>query len=197
MHTLPDSANRLIDELSRLPGVGRKTAQRLAFHFLSSDVELSHSLSNALLDIKQKIKNCSSCHGITEEDPCKICDDNKRNDSLICVVENAYDIFVFEKTNSFSGKYHILGGALSPLDGIGPEDLNIDTLLDRVVEGMEVIIATNPSVEGETTALYLSNILGKKGASVTKLARGVPVGSDLEYVDEATLIRAMEGRVSV
>ena len=197
MHTLPDSANRLIDELSRLPGVGRKTAQRLAFHFLSSDVELSHSLSSALLDIKQKIKNCSSCHGITEEDPCKICDDNKRNDSLICVVENAYDIFVFEKTNSFSGKYHILGGALSPLDGIGPEDLNIDTLLERVVEGMEVIIATNPSVEGETTALYLSNILGKKGVSVTKLARGVPVGSDLEYIDAATLIRAMEGRVSV
>ena len=197
MHTLPDSANRLIDELSRLPGVGRKTAQRLAFHFLSSDAELSHSLSNALIDIKKKIKSCSSCHGITEEDPCKICDDNKRNDSLICVVENAYDIFVFEKTNSFSGKYHILGGALSPLDGIGPEDLNIDTLLDRVNEGMEVIIATNPSVEGETTALYLSNILGKKGASVTKLARGVPVGSDLEYVDEATLIRAMEGRVSV
>ena len=197
MHTLPDSANRLIDELSRLPGVGRKTAQRLAFHFLSSDVELSHSLSNALLDIKQKIKNCSSCHGITEEDPCKICSDEKRNSSLICVVENVYDIFVFEKTNSFSGRYHILGGALSPLDGIGPEDLNIDTLLERVVEGMEVIIATNPSVEGETTALYLSNILGKKGASVTKLARGVPVGSDLEYVDEATLIRAMEGRVSV
>lgn len=197
MHTLPDSANRLIDELSRLPGVGRKTAQRLAFHFLSSDVELSHSLSTALLDIKQKIKKCSTCHGITEEDPCKICSDEKRNSSLICVVENAYDIFVFEKTNSFSGKYHILGGALSPLDGIGPEDLNIDTLLERVVEGMEVIIATNPSVEGETTALYLSNILGKKGVSVTKLARGVPVGSDLEYIDEATLIRAMEGRVSV
>ena len=197
MHTLPASANRLIDELSRLPGVGRKTAQRLAFHFLSSDVELSHSLSTALLDIKQKIKNCSSCHGITEEDPCKICSDDKRNSSLICVVENVYDIFVFEKTNSFSGRYHILGGALSPLDGIGPEDLNIDTLLERVVEGMEVIIATNPSVEGETTALYLSNILGKKGVSVTKLARGVPVGSDLEYIDEATLIRAMEGRVSV
>ena len=197
MHTLPDSANRLIDELSRLPGVGRKTAQRLAFHFLSSDVELSHNLSDALLDVKKKIKNCSSCHGITEEDPCKICIDGKRNDSLICVVENAYDIFVFEKTNSFSGKYHILGGALSPLDGIGPEDLNIDTLLDRVNKGMEVIIATNPSVEGETTALYLSNILSKKGASVTKLARGVPVGSDLEYIDEATLIRAMEGRVSV
>ena len=197
MHTLPDSANRLIDELSRLPGVGRKTAQRLAFHFLSSDAELSHSLSTALLDIKQKIKNCSSCHGITEEDPCKICIDEKRNSSHICVVENAYDIFVFEKTNSFSGKYHVLGGALSPLDGIGPEELNIDTLLERVVEGMEVIIATNPSVEGETTALYLSNILGKKGVSVTKLARGVPVGSDLEYIDEATLIRAMEGRVSV
>ena len=197
MHTLPNSANRLIDELARLPGIGRKTAQRLAFHFLNSDMELSHSLSNALLDIKQKIKNCLTCHGITEENPCKICEDTKRNDSVICVVENAYDIFVFEKTNSFSGKYHVLGGALSPLDGIGPEDLNIDTLLDRIIEGMEVIIATNPSVEGETTALYLSNILGKKGASVTKLARGVPVGSDLEYVDDATLIRAMEGRVSV
>mgnify|MGYP001226016708 FL=1 len=197
MHTLPDSANRLIDQLARLPGIGRKTAQRLAFHFLSSDVELSHSLSNALLDIKQKIKNCLTCHGITEENTCKICEDAKRNNSVICVVENAYDIFVFEKTNSFSGKYHVLGGALSPLDGIGPEDLNIDTLLDRIIEGMEVIIATNPSVEGETTALYLSNILGKKGASVTKLARGVPVGSDLEYVDDATLIRAMEGRVSV
>ena len=175
MQSLPKSVNNLINQFANLPGIGKKTAQRLAFHFLSSDVELSHSLSTALLDIKQKIKNCSTCHGITEEDPCKICSDKKRNSSLICVVENAYDIFVFEKTNSFSGIYHILGGALSPLDGIGPEDLNIDTLLDRVNEGMEVIIATNPSVEGETTALYLSNILGKKGASVTKLARGVPV----------------------
>ena len=197
MHSLPDSANKLIDELSRLPGIGRKTAQRLAFHFLNSDEEQSHSLSQSLLDIKIKIKNCSICHGITEEDPCKICNDPRKNDSFICVVENAYDIFVFEKTNSFSGKYHVLGGALSPLDGIGPDDLNIDSLVNRINEGFEVVIATNPSVEGETTALYLSKILGQKGVNVTKLARGVPVGSDLEYVDDATLIRAMEGRVSV
>ena len=197
MHSLPDSANKLIDELSRLPGIGRKTAQRLAFHFLNSDEEQSHSLSQSLLDIKIKIKNCSICHGITEEDPCKICNDPRKNDSFICVVENAYDIFVFEKTNSFSGKYHVLGGALSPLDGIGPDDLNIESLVNRINEGFEVVIATNPSVEGETTALYLSKILGQKGANVTKLARGVPVGSDLEYVDDATLIRAMEGRVSV
>lgn len=197
MHSLPDSANKLIDELSRLPGIGRKTAQRLAFHFLNSDEEQSHSLSQSLLDIKIKIKNCSICHGITEEDPCKICNDPRKNDSFICVVENAYDIFVFEKTNSFSGKYHVLGGALSPLDGIGPDDLNIESLVNRINEGFEVVIATNPSVEGETTALYLSKILGQKGVNVTKLARGVPVGSDLEYVDDATLIRAMEGRVSV
>jgi len=197
MHSLPDSANRLIDELSRLPGIGRKTAQRLAFHFLGSDSELSNSLSNALLDIKVKIKHCSICHGITEDEPCKICDDPKRDSELICVVESAYDIFVFEKTNSFAGKYHVLGGALSPLDGIGPEDLNIDSLLNRVADGMEIIIATNPSVEGETTALYLSKILGHNEVNVSKLARGVPVGSDLEYVDDATLIRAMEGRVSV
>lgn len=197
MHSLPDSANKLIDELSRLPGIGRKTAQRLAFHFLNSDEEQSHSLSQSLLDIKIKIKNCSICHGITEEDPCKICNDPRKNDSFICVVENAYDIFVFEKTNSFSGKYHVLGGALSPLDGIGPDDLNIESLVNRINKGFEVVIATNPSVEGETTALYLSKILGQKGVNVTKLARGVPVGSDLEYVDDATLIRAMEGRVSV
>ena len=132
MHSLPDSANKLIDELSRLPGIGRKTAQRLAFHFLNSDEEQSHSLSQSLLDIKIKIKNCSICHGITEEDPCKICNDPRKNDSFICVVENAYDIFVFEKTNSFSGKYHVLGGALSPLDGIGPDDLNIELSLIHI-----------------------------------------------------------------
>ena len=149
------------------------------------------------MSIKIKIKNCSICHGITEEAPCKICNAPRKNDSFICVVENAYDIFVFEKTNSFSGKYHVLGGALSPLDGIGPDDLNIESLVNRINEGFEVVIATNPSVEGETTALYLSKILGQKGVNVTKLARGVPVGSDLEYVDDATLIRAMEGRVSV
>tara|TARA_Y100000748_G_scaffold303267_2_gene307846 strand:+ start:3499 stop:4092 length:594 start_codon:yes stop_codon:yes gene_type:complete len=197
MYSLPDSANKLIDNFSRLPGIGRKTAQRLVFHLLSTDGELTYNLSDSLKDLKLKIKNCSICHGITESNPCKICSDPKRDDTLLCVVENPYDVFVFEKINSFMGKYHILGGVLSPLDGIGPDDLNIDSLLKRLEQGIEIIIATNPSVEGETTALYLAKILSDKNLSISKLARGIPVGSDLEYVDDATLIRAMEGRVSI
>ena len=197
MYSLPDSANKLIDNFSRLPGIGRKTAQRLVFHLLSTDGELTYNLSDSLKDLKLKIKNCPICHGITESNPCKICSDPKRDDTLLCVVENPYDVFVFEKINSFRGKYHILGGVLSPLDGIGPDDLNIDSLLKRLEQGIEIIIATNPSVEGETTALYLAKILSDKNLSISKLARGIPVGSDLEYVDDATLIRAMEGRVSI
>ena len=197
MQALPDSANRLIDEFSRLPGIGRKTAQRLAFHLLNSEKETVYRLSDALKDIKIKVQDCSLCHGITEDDPCKICNDVKRDDHLLCIVENAYDIFVFEKTNSFRGKYHVLDGALSPLDGIGPDELNIKSLVNRISSGMEIIIATNPSVEGETTSLYLAKILADKDVTLSKLARGVPVGSDLEYVDDATLIRAMEGRISV
>ena len=197
MQSLPDSANRLIDEFSRLPGIGRKTAQRLAFHLLNSEKETVYSLSDALKDIKIKVQDCSLCHGITEDDPCKICNDVKRDDHLLCIVENAYDIFIFEKTNSFRGKYHVLGGALSPLDGIGPDNLNVDTLVRRLQSGMEIILATNPSVEGETTALYLAKVLAEKDVTVSRLARGIPVGGDLEYVDEATLIRAMEGRTSV
>lgn len=197
MQSLPDSANRLIDEFSRLPGIGRKTAQRLTFHLLNSEKETVYRLSDALKDVKIKIQNCSLCHGITEDDPCKICGDVKRDDHFLCIVENAHDIFIFEKTNSFRGKYHVLGGALSPLDGIGPDDLNVDSLVRRIQPGMEVILATNPSVEGETTALYLAKVLAEKDVTVSRLARGIPVGSDLEYVDEATLIRAMEGRTSV
>ena len=197
MQSLPDSANRLIDEFSRLPGIGRKTAQRLAFHLLNSEKETVYRLSDALKDIKIKVQDCSLCHGITEDDPCKICNDVKRDDRLLCIVENAYDIFIFEKTNSFRGKYHVLGGALSPLDGIGPDNLNVDTLVRRIQPGMEIILATNPSVEGETTALYLAKVLAEKDVTVSRLARGIPVGGDLEYVDEATLIRAMEGRTSV
>ena len=197
MQSLPDSANRLIDEFSRLPGIGRKTAQRLAFHLLNSEKETVYRLSDALKDIKIKVQDCSLCHGITEDDPCKICNDVKRDDRLLCIVENAYDIFIFEKTNSFRGKYHVMGGALSPLDGIGPDNLNVDSLVRRLQPGMEIILATNPSVEGETTALYLAKILAEKNVTVSRLARGIPVGGDLEYVDEATLIRAMEGRTSV
>ena len=197
MHSLPSSAIKLIDNFSKLPGIGRKTAQRLVFHLLSEKASLSFDLSNALNAIKNEIINCKICHGITEENPCKICNDGRRDPNLICLVESPYDVFVIEKLNSFKGRYHILGGTLSPLDGVGPDDLNINSLLDRIEEGMEVIIATNPSVEGETTALYIGKILSEVNVSISKLARGVPVGSDLEYVDDATLIRAMEGRVSI
>ena len=197
MHLLPESANKLIDEFSRLPGIGKKTAQRLTFYLLNSRQEYVHDLSNALKDIKIKIQKCSLCHGITESDPCMICNNEERDKNTLCVVENAYDIFVFEKTNSFRGKYHVLDGALSPLDGIGPDELNIKSLVNRISSGMEIIIATNPSVEGETTSLYLAKIFADKDVTLSKLARGVPVGGDLEYVDDATLIRAMEGRISV
>ena len=197
MQLLPESANKLIDEFSRLPGIGKKTAQRLTFYLLNAKQGYVHDLSDALRDIKIKIQKCTICHGITENDPCMICSSTERDENTLCVVENAYDIFVFEKTNSFRGKYHVLDGALSPLDGIGPEELNISSLIDRINSGMEIIIATNPSVEGETTSLYLSKILADRDIVLSKLARGVPVGGDLEYVDDATLIRAIEGRISV
>ena len=197
MQSLPDSANRLIEEFSRLPGIGRKTAQRLTFHLLKTEKETVYRLSDALRDVKMKVHECSVCGGITEEDPCVICSSPKRNKNLLCIVEEAPDIYAFERTNSFNGYYHVLGGALSPLDGIGPDDLNVDSLVRRIQPGMEIILATNPSVEGETTALYLAKVLAEKDVTVSRLARGIPVGGDLEYVDEATLIRAMEGRTSV
>ena len=197
MLSLPTTVNKLIEELSNFPGIGRKTAQRLAFHILKTDKNKVLSLSQSLNDVKSKIIFCSLCHGITESDPCLICNDENRN-SILCVVEEAQDIFIFEKTNSFGCKYHVLGGALSPLDGIGPDELNIDSLLKRIKPNMEIIVATNSSIEGETTSLYLNKVLSNfKKIKVTRLARGLPVGGDLEYVDEATLIRAMEGRTSI
>ena len=197
MFSLPTSVNKLIEELSNFPGIGKKTAQRLAFYILKTDKKKVQSLSESLNDVKSKIIFCSICHGITESDPCIICNDEKRSTTL-CVVEEAQDIFIFEKTNSFGCKYHVLGGALSPLDGIGPDELNIDSLLKRIKPNMEVIIATNSNIEGETTSLYLDKLLSSsKNIKVTRLARGLPVGGDLEYIDEATLIRAMEGRTSI
>ncbi len=197
MQSLPDSANRLIEEFSRLPGIGRKTAQRLTFHLLKMEKESVYRLSDVLKDVKMKVHECSVCCGITEEDPCVICTSPKRNKNLLCIVEDASDIYAFERTNSFNGFYHVLGGALSPLDGIGPEELNLSNLLHRIQTGMEIIIATNPSVEGETTALFLAKYLANKDITITRLARGLPVGGNLEYTDEATLIRAMEGRTSL
>ena len=197
MALYPKSANALIEQLSRLPGVGRKTAQRLAFYILKSDNEDIKNLSEAITNIKKNIIFCDCCGIMTENTICEICTDSDREDSVICVVEEPQDIYVFEKTNSFKGRYHVLGGVLSPLDGVGPDDLNLKSLYERVEHGMEIILATNPSIEGDTTSLYLAKMLENLGAKVTRLARGLPVGSDLEYMDELTLARAMEGRTVV
>ena len=194
MNSFPESVNKLIRELSRLPGIGQKTAQRLTFHILKSDQNDVERLARSLMDIKSKTDSCTICGAITETDPCGICNDSKRDDYLICIVEDAQDIYAFEKTNSFRGKYHVLGGVISPLDGIGPDDLNLEKLYDRIESGTEIVLATNPSVEGDTTALYLAKVLTKKKVKITRLARGIPVGSEIEYMDEITLIRAMEGR---
>jgi len=154
-------------------------------------------LAQSVMDMKTKIKFCSICFGITEEDPCQICDNPKRDQSSICIVEDAADVYTFEKTNVFQGVYHVLGGVLSPLDGIGPDDLKINQLIDRTQPGDEVIIATNPSIEGEATSLYIGKLLNGKDVKVTRLARGLPMGGNLEYIDEATIMRAMEGRTSL
>ena len=194
MNSFPESANQLIRELSRLPGIGQKTAQRLTFHILKSDQNDVERLARSLMDIKEKTGSCTICGAITETDPCGICSDSKRDDYLICIVEDAQDIYAFEKTSSFRGNYPVLGGVISPLDGIGPDDLNLEKLYDRIEPGTEIVLATNPSVEGDTTALYLAKVLTKKKVKITRLARGIPVGSEIEYMDEITLIRAMEVR---
>jgi recombination protein RecR len=187
---------RLIEELSKLPTVGPKTAQRLAFYMLSMTPQDAEALAAAILEAKSRIRNCSVCGNITEADPCIICTNPQRNQSVICVVEDPRDVAAMERTREFSGLYHVLQGAISPLDGVGPDDLRIDELVKRVTAGevREVIVATNPRVEGEATALYLSKVLKPLGVRVTRIAHGLPVGGDLEYADEVTLARALEGR---
>jgi recombination protein RecR len=190
------SVTQLIEELMRLPGVGEKTAQRLAFHLLKASKQEAEALALAILSVKEKIRRCSQCYGITEEDPCPICSDLKRDRMLLSVVEEPADIFAFEKLREYRGLYHVLGGALSPLEGIGPEDLAIPQLIRRLQEGeiQEVIVATNPNLEGEATAMYLSKVLKPLSVKVTRLAHGLPIGSALEYADEVTLLKALEGR---
>jgi len=197
MSLYPKSANILIEQLAKLPGVGKATAQRLAFFILKSDQQDNISLAHAIKEIKEKITFCVDCGIMAESEICSICLDENRDEKIICVVEEPQDIYSFEKTNSFKGRYHVLGGVLSPLDGVGPDELNIEKLYNRVERGMEVVLATNPSVEGDTTCLYLSGKLEDRGVKVTRLARGLPVGSDLEYMDELTLVRAMEGRTTI
>jgi recombination protein RecR len=188
---------RLIDELGKLPTIGPKTAQRLAFYMLSMNQADAQALAEAILEAKRLIRHCSVCGNITDVDPCAVCTDDRRNHAVICVVEDPRDIAAMERTREFSGVYHVLQGAISPLDGIGPDDLRIAELLRRVAPGpgvQEVIIATNPRVEGEATALYLARVLKPLGVRVTRIAHGLPVGGDLEYADEVTLARALEGR---
>ena len=197
MSLYPKSANILIEQLAKLPGVGKATAQRLAFFILKSDQQDNINLARAIKEIKEKIIFCVDCGIMAESEICSICLDENRDEKIICVVEEPQDIYSFEKTNSFKGRYHVLGGVLSPLDGVGPDELNIENLYNRVESGMEVILATNPSIEGDTTCLYLSGKLEDMGVKVTRLARGLPVGSDLEYMDELTLVRAMEGRTTI
>ena len=196
---MPDFAEpvaRLIDELKRLPGVGQKTAQRLAFHLLRATPEEALALAEAIRDAKQKIRECSVCNNITDSDPCLYCANPARNRKVICVVEEPHNILAVEKTRQYHGLYHVLGGALAPLQGVGPEQLKIKSLIERLKNSAveEIIIATNPTAEGEATAVYLSKLLKPLGGRVTRIGVGVPVGSDLEYADEVTMLKAIEGR---
>jgi recombination protein RecR len=190
---------KLIDELSKLPGVGNKTAQRLAFHILNMSPEDVEQLSNAITNAKRNIKYCRVCCNITDSEVCGICSNTKRDSSLICVVEDPKDVVAMEKTREYKGLYHVLNGAISPMEGIGPEEIRIKELLKRVsdTEVSEIILATNPNIEGEATAMYISRLLKPAGVKVTRIAHGVPVGGDLEYADEVTLMKALEGRREV
>lgn len=186
----------LIRELSRLPGVGEKTAARFAFYVLNANKEYAEGLARCLIDIKEKIKLCSSCFSLSDKDPCLICSDSRRRDDIICVVEDVKDMAAIENMGGFKGRYHVLHGAISPLKGIGPDDIKINGLVDKARQGVikEIIIALNSDVDGEATSLYITRLLKPMGVRVTRIATGVPVGSDIEYIDGATLIRAIEGR---
>ena len=198
MEFLPAAAPvvRLIEELNKLPGVGPKTAQRLAYHLIRTSREEADALAQAIMAVKEKVVFCSSCQNITDIDPCVICANEERDHTKVCVVEQPLDILSLEKTRSYKGLYHVLHGAISPINGVGPKDLKIQGLLDRLKGGQlsEVILATNPSLEGEATAMYIHRQLGSFAGKVTRLARGLPAGGDLEYADEVTLSRALEGR---
>ncbi|HEX9869956.1 MAG TPA: recombination mediator RecR [Candidatus Tectomicrobia bacterium] len=193
---IPKPVTRLIDAFSRLPGVGPKTASRLTYYLLRAPEELSQELSEALDNFKSKIKFCSVCYNITVDDPCPICSDPQRDHRTIAVVEEPLDVLALERTGFYEGAYHVLHGAISPVNGIGPDDLRIKELVARIDDGdiLEVIVATNPGLEGDATAMYIQRELLSKGVKVTRLARGLPVGGDLEYVDAVTLTRALQGR---
>lgn len=196
MNYYPKEFNKLIKELSKLPGVGGKSAQRLAFHILQNTQDEADKLAKAIVTAKQKIKECSICGNITENELCSICSDENRNKSLICVVESPKDLMSIEKIKEYKGCYHVLNGVISPMSGIGPDDINLSSLLHRIHESdiEEIILATNPNVEGEATAMFISRLVEPFKIKVSRLAHGIPVGADLEYTDEITLLKAMQGR---
>ena len=190
-----DPLASLIKQLSRLPGIGTKSATRLAYHLLQADPAYAESLAEQIRTIQHRVRRCSQCGSYTEADPCDICCDTRRDRSTICVVEQPQDVAVLEATGAFAGLYHVLGGVISPIDGVGPEDLTVSDLLLRCSEGVtEVVLATNPTVEGDTTALYLARMLEQQGLTVSRLALGLPVGGDLEYADRLTIERSLKGR---
>ena len=196
----PTAVTDLIDELKRLPGIGQKTAERLSFFLMRGKVEQAKKLATAIQNLKDKIVLCSTCHGITEADPCDICSDTTRDHSQICVVEEPHDVYVMENMGYFKGVYHVLMGVISPLDGIGPDELNIEGLKEKASQSgiKEVILATNPDMEGESTAVYISKVLKPlPDVKVTRIARGLPVGSDIEYADSVTLLKSLEGRMEM
>lgn len=200
MDTTPRAVTRLIEEFHRLPGIGPKTAQRLTFYLLRSPKEQAEALADALVQLKERITTCSICCNIAEENPCAICRDESRDRSLVCVVEEPLDVLALERTREYHGLYHVLHGAIAPVDGIGPEDLRIQELMERLQRDpgvREIVLATNPNLEGEATAMYLERLIKPLGIRLTRLARGLPMGGDLEYADEVTLTRALEGRREV
>ena len=190
------SIEKLIESFERLPSIGHKTAVRLAFHMLDLSKEETEEFINSIINAKEKLKYCSNCYNISDTDPCPICSSPKRDNSVICVVEDVRDVMAMERTHEFKGVYHVLHGTISPMNGIGPEDIKIKELLNRIANNdiKEIIIATNPRVEGEATAIYLSKIIKPLGIKVTRIAHGIPVGGDLEYTDEVTLSKSLEGR---
>ena len=199
MENYSEPIDRLINEFSKLPGVGRKTAQILSFHVINMNENDVKGLAKALVDVKQEIKYCSVCCNISDSDVCTICSNSHRDASTICVVEDPRDVAAMERTKDYNGKYHVLNGVISPLDGVGPEMLNIKELISRLGDGQvkELIMATNPTIEGEATAMYISRLVKPMGVKVTRIAHGLPVGGDLEYADDVTISKALEGRMEI
>ncbi len=197
MAGIPDVITDVERIFSKFPGIGRKSARRIAFYLLDKKREDVLEVAKAIVDLKDKIERCTVCNHITEHSPCDICANSKRDESVICVVEDSLDVIALEKSVSYRGKYHVLGGLISPLDGIGPDDLAIEPLMKRLEPVKEIILAINPSVEGDTTSFYVTRLLKDKAIKITRLARGIPIGGDLEYTDEATLARAIEGRIEI